>query len=45
QRITFGSWGGGYPYHGGIDGFRVFGSALSATSVNQVYLGSPILGP
>ncbi|ABZ93698.1 Conserved hypothetical lipoprotein [Leptospira biflexa serovar Patoc strain 'Patoc 1 (Ames)'] len=45
QRITFGSWGGGYPYHGGIDGFRVFGSALSATAVNQVYLGSLVLGP
>ncbi|EOQ97739.1 Ig domain protein [Leptospira wolbachii serovar Codice str. CDC] len=45
QRITFGSWGGGYWYHGGIDGFRVFGSVLSATAVNQVYQGSPILGP
>ncbi|MBM9590959.1 putative Ig domain-containing protein [Leptospira sp. 201903075] len=45
QRITFGSWGGGYWYHGGIDGFRVFGSALSATAVNQVYQGSPIYGP
>ncbi|EKJ87149.1 putative Ig domain-containing protein [Leptospira meyeri] len=45
QRITFGSWGGGYYYHGGIDGFRVFGSALSATAVSQVYQGLPVLGP
>lgn len=45
QRITFGSWGGGYWYHGGIDGFRVFGSAISATAVNQIYQGLPVLGP
>lgn len=45
QKITFGSWGGGYWYHGGIDDFRVFGSALSATAVSQVYQGLPVLGP
>lgn len=45
QKITFGSWGGGYYYHGAIDGFRVFGSALSATAVNQIYQGLPVVGP
>ncbi|WP_425269572.1 LamG domain-containing protein [Leptospira bourretii] len=45
QKITFGSWGGGYYYHGAIDGYRVFGSALSATAVNQIYQGLPVVGP
>lgn len=44
--IIIGGWDPyGYYWIGGVDDVRIYGLALSPTSINQIYQGIPVTGP